>query len=96
MDVFVTRDIKNSFAEVWPASPGIRKFKSVDNGPYYGAAWKSTGATIYLTRAKTDVAKELTPVQCRKRFGFFPRKDTAWLIEGKKRTRVDQDMEFSP
>ena len=93
MDVFVTRGSRGCNVEVWPAHIGIRKFHGCVE---FGAAWKSIYKTIALTPSHSRLSECISPYQCRKRFGFYPRKGTAWLIEGKKRTRQDLDMEFSP
>ena len=91
---YVTRDTGRICAEVWPAGIGIRK---VNSRIEYGAAWGKTRATCRLYKSSiVKLSELLTKAQCRKRFGFYPRAGQAWDIDGKKRTRIDQDMLFSP
>lgn len=90
---YVTRDTCSYDVEVYPASVGIRKFHGCVQ---FGAAWNSSGAIGFLKKeGNSEPVTSLSRYECRKRFGFYPRKGTAWDIDGKKRTRIDMDMLFS-
>lgn len=95
-DVYVTRDTCVSRVEVYPHAVGIRKFHGCVQ---YGVAWDGEFASRKLYRKGKGTAELLDSSDCRKRFGFFPRRGQAWLIEytakGKmKKTKVD--LAFSP
>ena len=88
--VYVTRDTLESCAEVWPATVGIRKFHGCLQ---YGAAWCTTQATGSLYLKSLQSSKYLTKAECRKRFGFYPRKGTAWYVNSRgKRSKVELDF----
>lgn len=97
-DVYLTRDTRPPFGrvDIVPAALGIRKFHGCVE---WGVAW-CAGHREYRISARTDrVVPDILPVECKARFGFIPRKGTAWLIEytakGKmKKTKVD--LAFSP
>ena len=86
---YVTRDTWDDRVQVWLATVGIRKFHGCVQ---YGAAWCKEWTTIALRKSGRKISEYLTPKECRKRFGFYPRKGTAWDIDGKKRKQVDIDF----
>ncbi len=95
-DVYVTRDLFDTFVEIWPATIGIRKF----HGPeVWGAAWNAKHPTCELSKTSTRFqAKYIDKNECQKRFGFYPQPSTAWLIEYTTKGRMKQtkiDIDFS-
>ncbi|KKL45842.1 hypothetical protein LCGC14_2351590 [marine sediment metagenome] len=86
---YVTRDTCEHCVQVFPAAIGIRKFHGCVE---WGAAWQKKWATVLLRRRGKKETLFLTPDECCKRFGFYPRKGTAWDIDGKKRKQVDIDF----
>ncbi len=94
-NVFVTRDTVLCRVFVYPERVGIRKFRGC---VAWGAAWSKDHDTIRLRKTGPKRAESLSPHECRERYGFYPLKGTAWLVEfdakGKmKKTKVD--IEFS-
>ena len=96
-EVYITRDSYMDSAEIWPYKVGVRKFQEVGTFPKvaYGAAW-SVQPTCCLYKNGKSVSKLLTPKECRKRYGFYPRKGEAWLVRETKNywywTKVDIDF----
>ncbi len=96
-DVYVTRNTcSDDEIDLWPTTVGIRKFHGCIE---WGAAWQSKHRAYKLNKNTEKQAGVCTPAQCKKRYGFIPRKGTAWLVEynarGKmKKTKVD--LAFSP
>ncbi|KKN73483.1 hypothetical protein LCGC14_0400580 [marine sediment metagenome] len=90
--VYVTRDNHDIDVEVWPATVGIRKFHGCI---MWGAAWRKESADYSLYSEKVGMSEDISKSECRKRFGFYPAKGTAWYINSRgKRSKVDID--FSP
>ncbi len=95
IDVYITRDSILDDVYIYPAEVGIRKFHGC---VAWGAAWLESADTTFLTaRRNSKSAKCLSPYECRERFGFYPRRGTAWLVEynakGKmKKSKVDIDF----
>ena len=88
--VFLTRDTVRVNVEVWPVTVGIRKFRGC---VVYGAAWNKENNSSMLFPTGHTMAEDLGRSECRKRFGFYPSKGTAWYIsESGKRTKVDLDF----
>ena len=94
-DVYLTRDTQspNGRIDVFPARIGIRKFHGCVE---WGAAWCAKYRACRISAGSIRIVPDITPVECKKRFGFIPRKGTAWLVECSaknkiKKTRVDID-----
>ena len=88
--VYVTRDSGRDWAEVYPATVGIRKFHGC---VVYGAAWNKKFPDCSLYPQKHKLSESLNITDCRKRFGFYPRAGTAWYINTRgKRSKVDIDF----
>lgn len=88
--VFITRDSLDYGVEVWPELVGIRKFYGCVE---YGAAWDSTSATRYLFSKGLQTSKMVDRIECRERYGFYPRPGEAWHVSSRgKRTKVDIDF----
>ncbi len=86
----ITRDTYGVDVGAYPAIVGIRKFHGCVE---YGAAWDEKTPTGWLCPSKKKYIECLSYDECRKQFGFYPRKGTAWHIDGKKRTKID--IEFT-
>ena len=93
--VYVSRDSSETVVEIYPATVGLRKFHRLSaSGKFrghviWGAAWHKEFAVRILDKMFMIFSDRLTKYECRKRFGFYPRKGTAWFVNGKKRTKVD-------
>lgn len=94
-DVYVTRGTcQDDEIDLWPATVGIRKFHGCIQ---WGAAWQPNHMVYELNKNTKKQTGICTLVQCKKRFGFIPRRGTAWLVEyntkGKmKKSKVDIDF----
>lgn len=88
-DVYVTRNSGNGRVQVWPADVGIRKFHGCVE---YGAAWDKENANIFFGKRSYECSASFTLFWCKLLFGFRPKEGEAWLIEGKKRTKVGIDF----
>lgn len=91
MDVYVTRDTYTHCVRVWPATVGIRKFPGCEE---YGAAWSKGFRASRLSPHDDKWVELLSKTGCYNRFGFYPKEEEAWLIEGKKKTQIF--LLFSP
>ncbi len=74
-EFYITRDSGVDYIEVRPAHIGIKKIKGC---VLYGSADSWLGLCMSLPLA-----------DCKYIFGFIPRKGDAWLIEGRKKTKID-------
>ncbi len=96
-DVYVTRDSQGEGVFVFPATVGIRKFHGC---VAWGAAWcKTDDRTALSAGLNAKEAECLGTSKCKKRFGFFPRPGTAWLVEYTAKGRMKKskvDLAFSP
>ncbi len=94
IDVYVTRDSCLETVWLFPHAVGIRKFHGC---VAWGAAWQEERDTTHLSSTGRAKAERLTKGECKDRFGFYPHKGTAWLVEynakGKmKKSQVDIDF----
>ena len=89
-DVYVTRGTLRTKVDVFPARIGIRKFHGCVE---WGAAWNSGMSTYKISRKSQTEVPEMSPYECRIRFGFYPRKGTAWLIEYNARGKMKKKLE---
>lgn len=91
--VYVTRDSGSRLIDIWPRLVGIRAFPGC---VVYGAAWNSQAWTTRLyTNGMVRYVKRLNAAECRERYGFYPRKGTAWWVPVKGK-RKQEFLAFSP
>ena len=89
-NVYVTRGTHDIYVEIWPDTVGIRKFHGCIK---WGAAWYENEKTVYLNSKMTKESAFLINPHFKNKFGFIPRKGTAYHIDGEgKRTKVDIDF----
>ena len=75
-EFYITRDSCVNHVKVTPAHIGISKYKGCI---YYESARRAfIGGEMYLPLA-----------DCEYIFGFVPEPEEAWLVEGRKKTKID-------
>ena len=94
MDVYVTRDTDNTFAEVWVAEIGIVKTKGCVR---YESAAQITKKGWMGNNWLSSLIETLTKQQCFDKYGDYPDEGEAWLVEDEgnrwhKWTHTDPDM----
>lgn len=90
--VYLTRDSYDNRIEVWPDTVGIRKFHGCNE---YGAAHCEIGRTFNLYPKRPSRVESIGRSTCYKRYGFYPRKGTAWWVSATGKRRVKVDLAFS-
>lgn len=89
--VYVTRDSFTDWVDIWPVHVGIRKFHWCIA---YGAAWRKVHTT-QLYSGKDLIAENISEARCRRRYGFYPGKGTAWEINSRgKRTNQENQNNY--